>query len=57
MTPLKISIVAHPENATEAAAGIARKRADNVKWYLTEQGVAAGQLTTSVGRRDPLRRR
>ncbi|HSD86076.1 MAG TPA: thrombospondin type 3 repeat-containing protein [Kofleriaceae bacterium] len=46
---LKIAITAHPEAADDAAKQLAAKRADVVKWYLVEQGVAAGNVTTKVG--------
>jgi len=46
---LKIALTAHPEGADDAAKQLAAKRADVVKWYLVEQGVAANNLTTKVG--------
>jgi OmpA-OmpF porin, OOP family len=46
---VKFTITAHPEAAGDPAAELARKRADAVKFYLSEQGVAAGNLTAVVG--------
>jgi len=46
---LKVAITVHPDKADAKAAELAKKRADVVKWYLVEQGVAAGQLSPTVG--------
>jgi OOP family OmpA-OmpF porin len=46
---LKILITLRPEQDGDKHVDIAKKRADNVKWYLVEQGVSAGSLTTAVG--------
>jgi outer membrane protein OmpA-like peptidoglycan-associated protein len=47
---MKFTITVHADKASDAKAEeLARKRADVVKWYLTEQGVAADNLTTVVG--------
>jgi OOP family OmpA-OmpF porin len=46
---LKIVITVRPERAGDKDAELAQKRADNVKWYLMEQGVAQGSLSTAVG--------
>jgi OOP family OmpA-OmpF porin len=46
---LKIVITVHPERAGDQDAELAKKRADNVRWYLLEQGVAQGSMTAAVG--------
>jgi OmpA-OmpF porin, OOP family len=46
---LKYVITVHPEKDGDKDAALAKRRADNVKFYLTEQGVAMGALTTAVG--------
>lgn len=46
---LKVVITARPEAEGDRAAELAKKRAENVKWYLVEQGIAAGALSTVVG--------
>jgi OOP family OmpA-OmpF porin len=46
---LKIRIVVHPDAETDAAKGLAAKRADAIKWYLNEQGVAPAQLDVAIG--------
>ena len=46
---LKVSITVHPDTGDPKAAELAKKRAEVVKWYLVEQGVAAGQLSPTVG--------
>ena len=42
---LRITITVHPDPDVE----VAKKRADVVKWYLVEQGVAADQIATAIG--------
>lgn len=46
---LKYVITVHPEKDGEKDATLAKRRADNLKGYLIEQGVAMGSLTTAVG--------
>lgn len=46
---LKLVIVVRPEGEDERHAALAKKRADNVKWYLLEQGVAENRMTTMLG--------
>ena len=46
---LKITLTIRPESAEPAAADLATKRLTVVKFYLTEQGVAMGNLTGVVG--------
>ncbi|HUS29338.1 MAG TPA: OmpA family protein [Kofleriaceae bacterium] len=46
---LRIRIVVHPDADTEAAKALASKRAEAMKWYLNEQGVAPGQLDVATG--------
>jgi outer membrane protein OmpA-like peptidoglycan-associated protein len=46
---LKVAIVVHAEKANDKANELAKKRADVVKWYLVEQGVAAAQLVAAGG--------
>ncbi|HEY5949238.1 MAG TPA: outer membrane beta-barrel protein [Kofleriaceae bacterium] len=46
---LKFVIVVHPERDGDKDAALAKRRADNLKGYLTEQGVAMGSLSTAVG--------
>jgi outer membrane protein OmpA-like peptidoglycan-associated protein len=46
---LKVMVTVHPDKAGDAAAELAKKRAEVVKWYLIEQGIAADQLDTAVG--------
>jgi hypothetical protein len=46
---LKYVITVHPEKDGDKDATLAKRRADNLKFYLTEQGVAMGALTTAVG--------
>ena len=46
---LKIVITVRPERDGERHVELAKKRADNVKWYLLEQGVAASRLSTAIG--------
>jgi OOP family OmpA-OmpF porin len=46
---LKFVITVHPEREGDKDAVLAKRRADNVKWYLSEQGVALGSLTSAVG--------
>ena len=46
---LKYVITVHPEKAGDKDASLAKRRADNIRFYLTEQGVAMGALTTAVG--------
>jgi outer membrane protein OmpA-like peptidoglycan-associated protein len=46
---LKFVITVHPEREDDKDAALAKRRADNVKWYLSEQGVALGSLTSAVG--------
>jgi OOP family OmpA-OmpF porin len=44
---LRVVVTGHPENA--AGEDLAKKRAEAVKWYLVDQGIAADQLMTTVG--------
>ncbi len=46
---LRVTITAAAEKAGDADVELAKKRADVVKWYLIDQGVAEGNITTSVG--------
>jgi len=46
---LKVAITVHPDKANGKASELAKKRADVVKWYLVEQGVAEKQLVPVVG--------
>ena len=46
---LKFVITVHAEKDGEKDATLAKKRAENLKGYLLEQGVAMGSLTTVVG--------
>jgi len=46
---LKVLITAHPDADGERYADLAKKRAENVRWYLVEQGIPAAALTTAVG--------
>jgi OOP family OmpA-OmpF porin len=46
---LKVLITVRPEGDGDKHLDTAKKRADNVKWYLIEQGISAGALTTTVG--------
>lgn len=46
---LKITITAHPHASGDAAVELAKKRAEGVKWYLNEGGVAAPNMTITVG--------
>jgi OOP family OmpA-OmpF porin len=49
---LRIAIVGHPvrSDRADAAGGddLARRRAEAVKWYLVDQGIAGDRITTSV---------
>jgi OOP family OmpA-OmpF porin len=45
-TALKIMIIGHPDKG--AAEDVAKRRAEAVKWYLVDQGIAADQIATSV---------
>ena len=47
---VKIVITARPERAGDKDAELAKKRANTVKWYLVEQGVAQGAVATAVGK-------
>jgi OOP family OmpA-OmpF porin len=46
---LKVQITAATDAAGDPAVELAKKRADVVKWYLIDQGVAEGNLQTVVG--------
>lgn len=46
---LKIVITVHPNVAGDAAVELAKKRAEAVKWYLNEGGLAAANMTTIIG--------
>ena len=46
---IKVAITAHPDGTDKDAADLAAKRAEAVKWYLVEQGVAQAQLVTRIG--------
>lgn len=46
---LRVTMTVHPEANSEDAKALAVKRANAVKWYLTDQGVAERQLETNVG--------
>ena len=46
---LKYVITVHPEKDGDKDAVLANRRAENVKFYLVEQGVAMGALSTTVG--------
>jgi OOP family OmpA-OmpF porin len=43
---LKIVITAHPD---EGGVDLAKKRADAVKWYLSEGGIPAANISTVIG--------
>ena len=44
---VRLAIVGHPERT--GADDLARRRAEAVKWYLVDQGIAEDRLTTRVG--------
>src|SRR5262249_47037188 len=44
---LHIAIVGHPEKA--GGDDLARRRAEAVKWYLVDEGIAEDRIATSVG--------
>ena len=46
---IKVAITAHPDSKDKDAADVAARRAEAVKWYLVEQGVAQAQLVTRIG--------
>jgi OOP family OmpA-OmpF porin len=46
---LKVQITAATDAVSEPALELAKKRAEVVKWYLIDQGVAEGNLQTVVG--------
>jgi OOP family OmpA-OmpF porin len=46
---LKFVITVHPQTDGDKDATLAKKRAENVKGYLLEQGAAMGSLSTAVG--------
>ncbi len=46
---LKFVITVHPEAAGDKDASLAKKRAENLKGYFNEQGVAMASLITTVG--------
>jgi OOP family OmpA-OmpF porin len=46
---LKFVITVHADKDGDKDAALARKRADNLRYYLIEQGVAMGSLTSAVG--------
>jgi len=46
---LRVTITAAADKDGDAGAELAKKRADVVKWYLIDQGVAEGNITTAVG--------
>ncbi|HEX5060218.1 MAG TPA: outer membrane beta-barrel protein [Kofleriaceae bacterium] len=46
---LKYVITVHPDKDGDKDAVLANRRAENVKFYLVEQGVAMGALSTTVG--------
>jgi OOP family OmpA-OmpF porin len=46
---LKYVITVHPEKDGDKDASLAKRRAENLKGYLIEQGVAMGSVTTAVG--------
>lgn len=46
---IKAAITAHPDTDDADAADVAARRAEAVKWYLVEQGIAQAQLVTAVG--------
>jgi OOP family OmpA-OmpF porin len=48
---LRAVVIAHPAQATDA--DLAKKRAEAVKWYLVDQGVAQDQITTAIN--EPVR--
>jgi OOP family OmpA-OmpF porin len=45
---LRIAIVGHPERPDAAGDDLARRRAEAVKWYLVDQGVAGDRIATRV---------
>jgi OmpA-OmpF porin, OOP family len=56
---LKLTLIVHPEAADQVATDLATKRVAVAKFYLTENGLAMGNLTTQVGapiatKKDPL---
>jgi OOP family OmpA-OmpF porin len=46
---LKYVITVHPEKDGDKDAVLAKKRAENLRYYLIEQGIAMGSLSTAVG--------
>jgi outer membrane protein OmpA-like peptidoglycan-associated protein len=46
---LKVQITAATDAVSEPALELAKKRAEVVKWYLIDQGVAEGNIQTLVG--------
>jgi OmpA-OmpF porin, OOP family len=46
---LKVRITARPEAAGARHVDLAQKRAENLRWYLVEQGVSTASLSTAVG--------
>ena len=46
-TGLRVVLVAHPDS--EKTVELARRRAEALKWYLVDQGVAQDRLDTTVG--------
>jgi OOP family OmpA-OmpF porin len=44
---LRLAIIGHPERAGDDE--LARRRAEALKWYLVDQGIAEDRFTTSVG--------
>jgi outer membrane protein OmpA-like peptidoglycan-associated protein len=46
---LKFVITVHPEKSGDKDAALAKRRADNVKAHLVEQGAAIDTLSTAVG--------
>lgn len=47
MPALHLDVIGHPDRA--AGADLARRRAEAVKWYLVDQGIAEDRIATRVG--------
>jgi OOP family OmpA-OmpF porin len=50
---LRIAIVGHPERPDAAGDDLARRRAEAVKWYLVDQGIAGDRIATRVAPAKP----
>lgn len=45
----RLEVVVHAERAGAAAADLAKRRADAIKWFLVDQGVVADRIATPAG--------